>query len=113
MTKLDGLIRRFNKQMDEAQKDFKDSERVNVKYDTRRNYMEEIFSWTLPLLLLFDASPAVVAAVTELVICLGAVAVFCWAKACMAAVNAAFLASSLAGGIFWAANNCANCSSFI
>ena len=47
-----GSIDLFNKQMDEAQKDFKDSERVNVKYDTRRNYLEEIFSWTLPLILL-------------------------------------------------------------
>jgi len=47
-----GSIDLFNKQMDEAQKDFKEDQRVNVKYDTRRNYLEEIFSWTLPLILL-------------------------------------------------------------
>lgn len=48
-----GSLEKFEEALDEAQKDLPTSERIEVRYETRTDWISNIFSWVLPFLIIF------------------------------------------------------------
>ncbi len=47
-----GSVETFNKQLEEAQKDFSEQEKIVVAYETRRDIFGELLGWLLPIIIL-------------------------------------------------------------
>ena len=48
-----GSVENFEKQLDEAQKNFKEEEKIDIVYTKRRNWVPDLVSWILPFVLLY------------------------------------------------------------
>lgn len=47
-----GSVEYFEKQMDEAQKDFSEKERISPQYETREDHVGNLISWFLPIIII-------------------------------------------------------------
>ncbi len=47
-----GSVETFNKQLEEAQKDFSEQEKIVIAYETRRDIFGELLGWLLPIIIL-------------------------------------------------------------